>query len=157
MAWYSSLLSTGLDTVVDSFGKALDSLFTSDDEKEKNKIAMAQVSMIALQQEKQLAAELEKAYMADLQDLRKQIIVELQSDDAFVRRSRPSFNYIFYTVLIFNYIFLPIYQLATGKPTNPVTLPDELWYVFGAGFIGYGYLRTVEKTGTKKTFPTPGE
>ena len=153
MAWYKALLNTGLDSVVDSVGKVLDNLFTSDDEKEKNKIAMAQISLAAMQFEKQLAQELEKAYIADIQDLRKQITVELQSEDAFVRRSRPAFNYIFYTVLVFNYILLPTIQLVSGKASNPVDLPDELWYVFGAGFIGYGYLRTMEKTGSKNAMP----
>lgn len=149
MAWYSALLNTGLNTVVDSVGKVLDNLFTSDDEKEKNKIVMAQVSLVAMQFERQLAADLEKAYIADIQDLRKQITVELQSEDAFVRRSRPAFNYIFYTIIVFNYIFIPIYQLITGLVVDPVILPNELWMVFGAGFVGYGFMRTIEKGGFK--------
>ena len=56
---------------------------------------------------------------------------------------------IFYIVLIFNYIFIPIYQVVTDVKLEPVNLPAELWTVFGVGFIGYGYLRTVEKTGQK--------
>ena len=149
MAWYTSLLSSGVDKIVGSVGVAPDSLFTSDDEKQKNKIALTQISLAAMQAEKELAADLEKAYLEDVKDLRRQITVELQSQDAYVRRARPTFNYIFYAVLIFNYVFPPICQLFTGKPLNPIDLPGELWTVFGVGFIGYGYLRTVEKTGKK--------
>ena len=149
MAWYTSLFSTGLGEVVDSVGNVLDNLFTSDDEKEKNKIALSQITLAAAQTEKKLNADLEKAYLEDAKDQRRQITVELQSQDAYVRRSRPTFNYIFYIVLIFNYIFIPIYQVITGVDLKPVNLPTELWTVFGVGFIGYGYLRTVEKTGKK--------
>lgn len=149
MAWYSSLLSTGLDKVVSSVGSVLDNLFTSDDEKEKNKIALTQITLAAAQAEKDLAADLEKAYLDDVKDLRRQITVELQSQDAYVRRARPTFNYIFYAVLIFNYIFIPIYKVITGQALEVIDLPTELWTVFGVGFIGYGYLRTVEKTGKK--------
>jgi len=149
MAWYSSLLSTGLGGIIDSVGNVLDNLFTSDDEKQKNKIAMTQITLAAAQAEKQLAADLEKAYLEDAKDQRRQITVELQSQDAYVRRSRPTFNYIFYIVLIFNYIFIPIFQVITDDKLDVVNLPTELWTVFGVGFIGYGYLRTVEKTGKK--------
>ena len=149
MAWYTSLLNTGLGEVVNSVGNVLDNLFTSDDEKAKNDIAKAQISLVAMQAEKQLIADMEKAYLEDAKDLRRQITVELQSKDAYLRRSRPTFNYIFYVVLIFNYIFIPIYQVVTGVAIDPVNLPTELWTVFGVGFIGYGYLRTVEKTGQK--------
>ena len=105
MAWYSALLGTGLDRVVSSVGTVLDNLFTSDDEKEKNKIAMTQITLAAAQAEKELAIDLEKAYLDDVKDLRRQITVELQSEDAYVRRARPTFNYIFYVVLIFAGIF----------------------------------------------------
>jgi len=155
MAWYSSLLSTGLDKVIGSAGKVLDNLFTSDDEKEKNKIVLTQISLAAAQAQREMEIDLDKAYLNDMQNLRKQITVEIQSQDPFVRRARPTFNYIFYIVLIFNYIFLPIYQLVTGNEVSPVVLPTELWTVFGVGFIGYGYLRTVEKTG--KNIPLPGQ
>ena len=149
MAWYSALLGTGLDRVVSSVGTVLDNLFTSDDEKEKNKIAMTQITLAAAQAEKELAIDLEKAYLDDVKDLRRQITVELQSEDAYVRRARPTFNYIFYVVLIFNFIFIPIYRVITNQSLEVIKLPTELWTVFGVGFIGYGYLRTVEKTGKK--------
>lgn len=155
MAWYSKLLSSGLDQVVNSVGSVLDNLFTSDDEKEKNKIAMTQITLAAAQAQKEMEADLEKAYLEDAKDLRRQITTEVQSQDSYVRRARPTFNYIFYVIIIFNYIFLPIYQLISGHSVDPVDLPTELWTVFGVGFIGYGYLRTVEKTGKK--IPKPGE
>ncbi len=150
MSWFNNLISSGIDSIVGSVGTVLDNLFTSDDEKEKNNIALTQITLAAAQAEKELAADLEKAYLEDAKDMRRQLKVELQSQDSYVRRARPTFNYIFYTVLIFNYIFLPIYQMISGVTVEPVQLPTELWTVFGVGFIGYGYLRTVEKTGSKK-------
>jgi hypothetical protein len=149
VAWYDKLISSGVDTIIGSVGNVLDNLFTTDDEKQKNKIALTQITLAAAQAERELAADLEKAYLEDAKDMRRQLRVELQSQDAFVRRARPTFNYIFYTVLIFNFIFIPIYQLITGSSLDVIELPTELWTVFGVGFIGYGYLRTVEKTAVK--------
>ncbi len=150
MSIFTKILSGGLDSIVGTAGKVLDNLFTSDDEKQKNKIAMTQITLAAAQAEKQLELETEKIHLDDMKDLRKQITVELQSEDAYVRRGRPTFNYIFYVILIFNYIFIPIYQVITGEDLDPITLPTELWAVFGVGFIGYGYLRSQDKKNALK-------
>lgn len=40
MSWFSSILSGGVDKVVDSVSKGLDNLFTSDDERNKAKIIL---------------------------------------------------------------------------------------------------------------------
>jgi len=150
MSIFTKILSGGLDTVVSTAGKVLDNLFTSDDEKQKNKIAMMEITLAAAQAEKQLALETEKAYMEDMKDLRKMITVELQSEDAYVRRNRPTFNYIFYVIIIFNYIFLPAYQLVTGQTLEPIVLPVALWAVFGTGFGLYGYYRSQDKKNALK-------
>jgi hypothetical protein len=149
MAWYHHILSDGVGKIVSSADSVLKNLFTSEDEKKKNETALTGITLAAAQAEKEIAADLEKAFLEDNKDLRRQITVELQSKDPYVRRARPTFNYVFFVVLITNYIFIPIYQLIAGKTLGPIDLPTQLWTVFGVGFIGYGYLRTVEKTGKK--------
>lgn len=196
MAWYTNLLSVGIDKVITAAGGVLDELFTSEDERQKNKQAMKRIRDAADQAKSQAYIGLEKAYMDDANKLRKHIEVEIQSQDPYVRRSRPTFNYIFYAFLIFNYLLIPAVYigqgLVTGKhvvwssscaidtdrsstppnasiagtshsdnaPKTPGTirvphlkLPDQLWWVFGVGFVGYGYFRTVEKTGERLPIP----
>ncbi len=153
MSWFTDIVSGGFSNVIDSVGKVINGLFTTDDEREKNKIALTQISLAAQQAENEMKERLEKAYLDDAKDLRRQITTEIQSQDAYVRRARPTFNYIFYIIIVINYIFIPIYQMFTGNPLKPIDLPTEMWTVFGVGFIGYGYLRTVEKTGKKLPVP----
>lgn len=150
MSIFTKILSGGLDSVVSTAGKVLDNLFTSDDEKQKNKIAMTQITLAAAQAEKELLLETERLYIDDLANSRKQITAELQSQDPYVRRARPTFNYLFYVILTFNYIFIPIYQLITGLKIEPIVLPTELWAVFGVGFVGYSYFRSADKKNALK-------
>lgn len=142
MAWYSRVLGLGIDKIIETTGKVIDAVHTSDDEKSKNEIVKMQIQLEALRARDEIEAQIEKEYISDLENLRKQITVELQSEDWFVRRSRPTFNYVFYVIIAFNYIVLPLYQLVTGVGVAPVELPSELWVVFGVGFCGYAYLRS---------------
>lgn len=74
------------------------------------------------------------------------ITVEAGSNDPWVRRSRPTFLYIMYAVLVWNFILLPIVQLLTTQPLAPIVLPNDLYYLFGAGYLGYVGARTWDKT-----------
>ena len=90
------------------------------------------------------------------------IEAEAKSDDPYVKRARPTFLYIMYVVIIFNFILLPLLgQLAaialalklieTNLTTllQPLNLPKEMWYLFGSGYLGYAGARTWEKINGK--------
>ena len=70
---------------------------------------------------------------------------EAESPDPWVRRARPTFLYIMYVVLVWNFILLPITQLLTSIPLHPIDLPSDLYYLFGAGYLGYVGARTWDK------------
>lgn len=72
---------------------------------------------------------------------------EAESPDPWVRRARPTFLYIMYTVLVWNFILLPVTQLFTSQPLHPIELPTDLYYLFGAGFLGYVGARSWDKKG----------
>ena len=74
------------------------------------------------------------------------IAAEAGSGDPYVRRSRPTFLYLIYIILFWNFLLLPLAQFATGQPLNPIALPTDLYYLFGAGFLGYVGARTWDKT-----------
>lgn len=146
MGLLSSIISAPFGELIGKVGTIIDSLHTSQEEKLNLEMARLQIVLAAQQAERELQAKVEENYMKDLANLREQAKVELQSDDPFVRRSRPAFNWIIYSVIVFNYIALPMVQYVTGNAPAPIELPYELWMVFGGGFLGYAYLRTKEKT-----------
>ena len=78
------------------------------------------------------------------------IRAELQSGDRYTSRSRPTFLYMMYLVLAFNFIVLPLVQMIRGATTLvPLDLPGDLYWLFGAGYLGYATSRTLDKSGFK--------
>ena len=73
------------------------------------------------------------------------IVAEAQSSDPWTSRARPSFLYVMYGLILFA---LPMGILSAFSPTTAgqigggVTaylrgLPDELYALFGTGYLGY--------------------
>ena len=73
------------------------------------------------------------------------IVAEAQSHDPWTSRARPSFLYVMYVMLLFS---LPMGILAALSPHTAqdisvgITgylrgLPDELYALFGTGYLGY--------------------
>ena len=73
------------------------------------------------------------------------IVAEAQSSDPWTSRARPSFLYVMYAMILWA---LPIGVLslfapdAAGKIAGAMTaylrgLPDELYALFGTGYLGY--------------------
>lgn len=136
----------------EKIGTIIDNVHTSGEEKGKLELAKMQLQIAAGEFQAKLVADVEKMYLDEMANLRDQIKVELQSEDPYVRRARPTFMYIVYLVMFINLIVIPVIQMITGKPFAIVPLPEEMWYVFGGSYLGYAYLRTVEKRGGKPPF-----
>jgi hypothetical protein len=81
------------------------------------------------------------------------IVMEAQSADPWTSRARPSFLYIIYIYILsaipfaFWYTYQPIEaQLAiAGMGQFLEAIPGELYALFGAGYLGYGTFRMVDK------------
>ena len=73
------------------------------------------------------------------------IRAEASSGDPYTSRARPTFLYLMYCVLGWNYILIPLLQFTTGKPPMPVDLPADLLTLFGAGYLGYVHYRSNDK------------
>jgi hypothetical protein len=76
------------------------------------------------------------------------IRAEAQSGDKWTSRARPTFLYLFYVILAFNFILVPIGQMIKGlslEQLHPIEFPDILWEVFVAGYLGYTGVRSWEK------------
>jgi hypothetical protein len=134
---------TGLGAVFDFGSKIIDKLFPDKTEAEKLKLAMLQ------QQQAGEFKDLEMRFSA--------IVAEAQSQDPWTSRARPSFMYVMYALLLAS---LPMGVLFAFQPdtAQAVTegvgrwlnaLPEELWWLFGAGYLGYSGARTFEKRARK--------
>ena len=76
------------------------------------------------------------------------IRAEAQSGDKWTSRARPTFLYLFYVILAFNFILVPIAQMIQGisfAQLRPIEFPVILWEVFVAGYLGYTGVRSWEK------------
>lgn len=125
-------------------GKALIEKIFPDKEKQATERAQAELALITLQQEgrlKELGIEMSA------------IIAESQSPDPWTSRARPSFLYIIYIMILLGVpmgvlgAFRPdlAAAVASGLQKWLAAIPDSLWALFGAGYLGYTGARTWEK------------
>jgi len=134
-----TLLST-VPALLEVGGKLIDKLIPDPEAKAK-----AQLDLLALQQSGELK-ELETRMSA--------IVAEASSADPWTSRARPSFLYVFYFVILSLTILAPMIGVFhpngmevffgnVGKGFDAI--PEELWWTFSAGYLGYAGARTFEK------------
>lgn len=85
-----------------------------------------------------------------------------KSEDRVVRWARPALLWIGHAVIVFNFIVIPIIKLIQGgiSPIDIITtgaqvqtlsysfsLPEQFYWLYGSGFLGYGALRSLDKKG----------
>jgi len=81
------------------------------------------------------------------------VIAESQSQDKWTSRGRPMFLYVIYIMLLASIPMGVVYALNPVLAGNIVAgfkawleaIPDNLYALFGAGYLGYGAFRTVDK------------
>jgi hypothetical protein len=74
------------------------------------------------------------------------ITAETKSEDAYVRRARPTFLYVMIIGIAFSIIVFPFVNLIAHRGLVMVPIPDAYLELFGVGFLGYTGARTWEKT-----------
>lgn len=119
----------------------VDELFTSDEER-------AEAKRKLLTAEGRQALERARVQMSA-------ILAEAQSKDPWTSRARPAFFYVMYVYLlagipigVISAFVDPNIAIAIGHGMREFlhAIPDMLYGVFGTGFLGYGAMRTWEKT-----------
>jgi hypothetical protein len=81
------------------------------------------------------------------------IVAEAQSPDPWTSRARPSFLYVMYALILWS---IPMGLIAAAKPDVASAIgsgmtsylrgiPDELYTLFGTGYLGYTAARTWQK------------
>ena len=131
---------TGLGSIFDFGSKLVDKLIPDPAQK-----AAAQLELIKLNQSGEL--DMMKVQMSA-------ILAEATSPDPWTSRSRPSFLYVMYALILAS-IPMGILSawhpdissaIAEGMKTWLAAIPEALWTVFGVGYLGYTSARSFEKS-----------
>ena len=129
--------------IADLGGKLIERLFP-DKTKQAAERAQAELALAQLNQDgtlKELGVQMSA------------ILAEAQSADPWTSRARPSFLYVMYVLILTSipfgvfFAFKPesAVQVAAGLKAWLDAIPSEMWWLFGAGYLGYTGARTFEK------------
>ncbi len=136
---------TGLGTgeiiggVVKPLFDIIDDLFTSDEERAEAK--------------RKLLSDDGQRKIKNLQIRLSAILAEANSKDPWTSRARPSFLYIIYIMILAS---IPMGVLSAFQPEIAAriitgmqgwldAIPESLWALFGAGYLGYSAARSWDK------------
>jgi hypothetical protein len=125
-----------IEAIVGPVSKLLDKIIPDPEARDR-----AKIELIKLQGDQEMAA-----IGAQMQA----IVVEAQSADPWTSRARPSFLYVMYALIMWA---IPMGLIAAADPKlalgigNGMTaylrgLPEELYALFGTGYLGYTAART---------------
>ena len=128
-----------LSGIFDMGGKLLDKFFPDPAER-----ARKQIELLTMQQNGELK-ELETRMSA--------ILAEASSADPWTSRARPSFLYVIYVMILMSIPmgFLSAFKpevaaaVANGMQMWLAAIPEDLYVLFGIGYVGYAGARTLEK------------
>ncbi len=82
-----------------------------------------------------------------------------KKDDLFVSRARPMFLYVMYCLIALSIPFSVLHAvnpqlfgpISVGFKLWFEAIPDQLYWLFGTGYIGYAGARTFDKMKSGKT------
>ena len=125
-----------LDAIVGPVSKLLDKIIPDPQARDK-----AKLELLKLQGDQEMAT-----ITAQMQA----IVAEAQSSDPWTSRARPSFLYMMYALVLWS---IPMGLIAAADPTmakgiaDGMTaylrgIPEELYALFGTGYLGYTAART---------------
>ena len=106
--------------------------------------AKAQLELLKLQQEGELKA-METSMSA--------IIAEAQSQDRWTSRARPAFLYVIYIMILASIPMGLLFVVDAEKAKQIIegvrlwleAIPDDMWTLFGLGYLGYAGARSWDK------------
>lgn len=129
----------GLDDILNTGLKIIDKIIPDPAQREAAKLEL-----------------LKQQQLGNLQEIQASlgaIIAEAQSPDKWTSRARPSFLYVMYilflTAIPMGILFAFKPEIATAVTTGVTNwlkaLPEELYWLFGTGYLGYTGARSFDK------------
>jgi len=128
-----------IDGILDIGGKVIDKIWPDPAE-----AAKAKAQLIEMQQ---------RGEFKELETRMNAIVTEAKSDDPWTSRARPSFMYVMYAMIL---AAIPMGIVHAVNPDTAVAIsegmkawlaaiPEEMWWLFGAGYLGYSTARSADK------------
>lgn len=125
--------------IADLLGKMIDKVFPDPAERDRVKLALQ------TQEGRQALDEMNVQLSG--------ILAEANSADPWTSRARPAFMYVIYIYVL---AAIPMGVIFAFAPTTGQlvaegvrawldSIPDDLWWLFGAGYLGYTGIRGFEK------------
>jgi len=136
MSWIGKLLGSGVSEVADAIGGVVDRFHTSDEERAKAKLEIEKI----LEHDRERLA---KQATAELKAKEAVILAEINSEDKYVSRHRPTIGYLGMAVIIFNYAIIPLFM----PDQKALSLPEPFWLAWGSVVGIYSLGRSAEKMG----------
>lgn len=132
------ILTGPITGLIGAVGGVIDSLHTSDEEKDAAKLKFAR---LAAATEFQMVQELTK----ELESKERVIVAELQQGDNYTKRARPTVVYVGLGAFILNYVLIPNISAAFGTALVPVEFPVEFWAGWSGIVMTWSVGRSFEK------------
>jgi len=140
MSFLSDLFSSSVGGVIRDVGDVIDKFHLSGEEKQKFKLEME-----ALLQKRD--ADLQATLRTEMESKERVMVAELQQDDKYTKRARPTVVYAGLIFTFINYVLVPAIGSLFGKVIKPLDLPGDFWLAWG-GVVGvYALGRSAEKYG----------
>ena len=155
MGIFDNVFGGGIGSIIDQTGRLIDQLQLSEPEKKQ-----FQLQMEGLLQQRD--AQVGDSARAEMDARQRAIVAELQQDDTYTKRARPSVVYAGLAFIFLNYVVVPGIQYLTGHAVvkctpagqdsschieSGITLPQEFWWAW-AGVVGtWSIGRSFEKVG----------
>lgn len=106
----------------------------------------------------ELATLAQKGELKELETSMSAILAEANSSDPWTSRARPSFMYVMYVMILAALpmgvltVFNPdaAHAIALGMKEWLAAIPESLWGLFGAGYLGYSASRSYDKHSRNK-------
>ena len=133
------LFTTLAPGLFEAGARLIDRLIPDPAEREKAKLALLQAEGQQALQEMQISLSA--------------ILAEANSQDPWTSRARPTFLYVIYGVILLSVIGSIIgiwwpaetFQAAENLSKLLNAVPESLWWLFGAGYLGYTSARSFDK------------
>ena len=133
------LFTTLAPGLFEAGARLIDRLIPDPAEREKAKLALLQAEGQQALQEMQVSLSA--------------ILAEANSQDPWTSRARPTFLYVIYGVILLSVIgsiigiWWPaeVFQAAENLSKLRNAVPESLWWLFGAGYLGYTSARSFDK------------
>ena len=147
MSWLGDLFGSTTGGLVESIGRVAREFITTDKDRQRFQLAVE-----ALLQQRD--SEIEQTLRAELAAKERMLVAELQQDDNYTKRARPTVVYAGLGFIFINYVLIPGLSLiisawqGTTVQIQPLAdLPQEFWLAWGGICSTWVIGRSFEKRG----------